>query len=59
MNKENQETTPQEIEQLIERVEKGQIEEKDKKLISKLLRLVLTLIQVMQAKNSTISKLKG
>ena len=30
MNKENQETTPQEIEQLIERVEKGQIEEKDK-----------------------------
>jgi transposase len=58
MNKENQETTPQEIEQLIERVEKGQIEEKDKKLISKLLRLVLTLIQVMQAKNSTISKLK-
>ena len=30
MNKENQEITPQEIEQLIERVEKGQIEEKDK-----------------------------
>lgn len=58
MNKEEQETTPQEIEQLIERVEKGQLEEKDKKLISKLLKLVLTLIQVVQAKNSTISKLK-
>ena len=58
MNKEEQETTPQEIEQLIERVKSWQIEEKDKKLLSKLLRLVLTLIQVVQAKNSTISKLK-
>lgn len=58
MNKEDQETTPQEIEQLIERVEKGQLEEKDKKVISKLLKLVLTLIQVIETKNSTISKLK-
>jgi len=51
-------TNPSEIEALIARLEDGQLGEADRRLISRLLRLLLTLIRVVEQKNTSISRLK-
>jgi hypothetical protein len=51
-------TNPSEIEALIVRLEEGQLGEADRRLISRLLRLLLTLIRVVEQKNTSISRLK-
>jgi len=51
-------TNPSEIEALIARLEEGQLGEADRRLISRLLRLLLTLIRVVEQKNTSISRLK-
>ena len=51
-------TNPSEIEALIARLEDGQLGADDRRLISRLLRLLLTLIRVVEQKNTSISRLK-
>ena len=51
-------TNPSEIEALIARLEDGQLGAEDRRLISRLLRLLLTLIRVVEQKNTSISRLK-
>ncbi len=51
-------TNPSEIEALIARLEDGQLGAEDRRLISRLLRLLLTLIRVVEHKNTSISRLK-
>ncbi len=51
-------TNPSEIEALIARFEDGQLGVEDRRLISRLLRLLLTLIRVVEQKNTSISRLK-
>ncbi|MCA1617010.1 MAG: IS66 family transposase [Acidobacteria bacterium] len=51
-------TTPSEIEALIARLEDGQLGAEDRRLIGRLLRLLLTLIRVVEQKNTSISRLK-
>lgn len=51
-------TNPSEIEALIARLEDGQLRAEDRRLISRLLRLLLTLIRVVEQKNTSISRLK-
>ena len=51
-------TTPSEIEALIARLEDGQFGAEDRRLIGRLLRLLLTLIRVVEQKNTSISRLK-
>jgi len=46
------------IEELIARLEAGQLSETDTRLISRLLRLLLKLIHLVEQKNSSISRLK-
>ncbi len=55
---ESSSTNPSEIEALIARLEAGQLGEADQRLISRLLRLLLTLIRVVEQKNTSISRLK-
>ncbi|MEJ7710023.1 MAG: hypothetical protein WKF84_09220 [Pyrinomonadaceae bacterium] len=51
-------TNPSEIEALIARLEDGQLRIEDQRLIGRLLRLLLTLIRVVEQKNTSISRLK-
>lgn len=51
-------TNPSEIEALIARLEDGQLGAEDRRLIGRLLRLLLTLIRVVEQKNTSISRLK-
>ncbi|MCP9496807.1 MAG: hypothetical protein MSG64_20410 [Pyrinomonadaceae bacterium MAG19_C2-C3] len=51
-------TNPSEIEALIARLEAGQLGVEDQRLIGRLLRLLLTLIHVVEHKNTSISRLK-
>ncbi|MDQ3256454.1 MAG: IS66 family transposase [Acidobacteriota bacterium] len=51
-------TNPSEIEALIARLEDGQLRIEDQRLIGRLLRLLLTLISVVEQKNTSISRLK-
>jgi len=51
-------TNPSEIEALITRLEDGQLGAEDRRLINRLLRLLLTLIRVVEQKNTSISRLK-
>ena len=51
-------TYPSEIEALIARLEDGQLHAEDRRLIGRLLRLLLTLIRVVEQKNTSISRLK-
>lgn len=51
-------TNPSEIEALIARLEDGQLGAEDRRLIARLLRLLLTLIRVVEHKNTSISRLK-
>ena len=51
-------TDTMEIERLIERVKLGNLEPGDAQSIEKLLRLLLTIISLLQGKNSTLLKLK-
>ena len=51
-------TNPSEIEALIARLEDGQLGAEDRRLIGRLLRLLLTLIRVIEQKNTSISRLK-
>ncbi|MBA2732975.1 MAG: IS66 family transposase [Acidobacteria bacterium] len=51
-------TNPSEIEALIARLEDGQLGAEDRRLITRLLRLLLTLIRVVEQKNTSISRLK-
>ncbi|MDQ3255301.1 MAG: transposase, partial [Acidobacteriota bacterium] len=51
-------TNPSEIEALIARLEDGQLRIEDRRLIGRLLRLLLTLIRVVEQKNTSISRLK-
>ncbi len=51
-------TNPSEIEALIARLEAGQLGAEDRRLISRLLHLLLTLIRVVEQKNTSISRLK-
>lgn len=53
-----EETNPSEIEALIGRIESGELLENDRRLQVRLLRLILVLLQIVQAKNGSISKLK-
>jgi hypothetical protein len=46
------------IESLIERVKQGKLEQNDAQLIERLLRAFLTLITLLQRKNTTIKRLK-
>lgn len=55
---ESSSTNPSEIEALLARLEEGQLGEADRRLISRLLRLLLTLIRVVEQKNTSISRLK-
>ncbi len=47
-----------EIEALIARLEAGTLNESDTRLISRLLRLLVKLINIVEQKNSSISRLK-
>lgn len=47
-----------EIEELIERVKSGNLSERERELVVKLLRFVLTVVSQIEAKNATIGKLK-
>ncbi len=49
-------TNPSEIEALIARLEDGQLRIEDQRLIGRLLRLLLTLIRVVEQKNTSISR---
>jgi len=51
-------TNPSEIEALIARLEDGQLGAEERRLIGRLLRLLLTLICVVEQKNTSISRLK-
>lgn len=51
-------TNPSEIEALIARLEDGRLGADDRRLIARLLRLLLTLIRVVEHKNTSISRLK-
>ena len=51
-------TNPSEIEALIARLEDRHLGAEDRRLISRLLRLLLTLIRVVEHKNTSISRLK-
>jgi transposase len=51
-------TNPSEIEALIARLEDGHLGADDRRLIGRLLRLLLTLIRVVEQKNTSISRLK-
>jgi len=51
-------TDPAEIEALITRLERGQLREGDAQLLSRLLRLPLRLITLLQQKNTSLARLK-
>jgi hypothetical protein len=51
-------TSTTEIEQLIERVEQGKLDQVDAQRIAKLLRLFLTLLKLIQAKNMKMGRLR-
>src|SRR5438477_6533657 len=51
-------TNPNEVESLIKRVKEGQLSKNDTDLLERLLRLLLLLLRAVEAKNTTISKLK-
>lgn len=51
-------TSPSEIEGLLKRVEEGRMEQADRELTARLLRLMLAMLKVMETKNLTISRLK-
>lgn len=51
-------TDPSAIEALIARLEDGHLGAEDRRLIGRLLRLLLTLIRVVEQKNASISRLK-
>lgn len=51
-------TDPTEIESLIARIKQGSLQESDTQLLERLLRLLLSLIQVVQHKNASIARLK-
>lgn len=51
-------TNPSEIEALIERLKHGSLNNHDTLLVERLLRLLLTLIRVVEQKNTSISRLK-
>jgi transposase len=53
------ETNPAEIEGLIERVKTGKMNESDSALVEGLLRLLLKLVWVSQAKEATLARLRG
>jgi transposase len=53
------ETNPEEIEGLIERVKTGKMNEGDSALVEGLLRLLLKLVWVSQAKEATLARLRG
>jgi hypothetical protein len=51
-------TNPVEIETLIGRVKHSDLPERDAQLVERLLRLVLTLVSMLEHKNASISRLK-
>lgn len=51
-------TDPVEIEQLIQRLKQSNIEPRDLDLVERLLRMVLTLVRVLQQKNASLKRLK-
>lgn len=51
-------TNPSEIEALISRLKRGSLDNQDTLLVERLLRLLLTLIRVVEQKNTSISRLK-
>jgi hypothetical protein len=51
-------TSTTEIERLIERVEQGKLDQADMQRIVKLLRLFLTLLNLIQAKNMKMGRLR-
>ena len=51
-------TNPSEIEALISRLKHGSLNNQDTLLVERLLRLLLTLIRVVEQKNTSISRLK-
>lgn len=60
MNKKEEipETNPQEIATLIERVKSDKLSAAERDLVARLLNLVLVMLRMVEAKNTTISKLK-
>lgn len=50
---------PNDVERLIEKFEQNQLEEREKRVITSLLRTLLTLVSVLQEKKVTIQRLKG
>ncbi len=51
-------TNHSEIEDLISRLKRGSLDNQDTLLVERLLRLLLTLIRVVEQKNTSISRLK-
>jgi hypothetical protein len=51
-------TDSRQIEQLIERLQQGKLEQRDTQLLERLLRTFLSLLSVLQQKNASIKKLK-
>lgn len=51
-------TKPSEIEALINRIEKGEVQQRDRDLEVRLLRLVLVMLRVIESKNASIKRLK-
>lgn len=51
-------TDPAEIERLIERLKQSNLDPRDLDLVERLLRLVLTLVRVLQQKNASLKRLK-
>ena len=51
-------TSPSEIEALISRLKQSNLSERDAHLLERLLRLLLTLINILEQKNTSIKRLK-
>src|SRR5437773_1366009 len=51
-------TNSLEIEALVKRIESSQLAESDKQLVTRLLRMVMMLLRMMESKNASISRLK-
>ncbi len=51
-------TDSEQIEQLIERLQQGKLEQSDTRLLERLLRTFLSLLSLLQQKNASIKKLK-
>lgn len=57
-NAEQERPKAEEIETIIQKVKESNLEEKDRAMVERLLKLLMELLRVIEAKNVTISRLK-